>query len=125
MPLFPTQYSTLSASALAAHVSAEYGLPGLGGRYLMRGVSDTYLLENKQAQYILKIYRAAHRTQAEIAGEVELLTYLQAQGTPVAVPLPAQNGAFCSPWRRPKASGLACSSPSRRVGWSWTSAMRS
>jgi Ser/Thr protein kinase RdoA (MazF antagonist) len=97
MPLFSTQYSTLSASALAAHVSTEYGLPGLSGRYLLRGVSDTYLLENKQAQYILKIYRAAHRSQAEIAGEVELLAYLQAQGAAVAAPLPAQNGAFLLP----------------------------
>lgn len=35
MPLFPTQYSTLSAHALAAHVSAEYDLPGLYERYLL------------------------------------------------------------------------------------------
>jgi Ser/Thr protein kinase RdoA (MazF antagonist) len=97
MPLFPTQYSTLSASALATHVSAEYGLLGLRGRYLMRGVSDTYLLENEQAKYILKVYRAAHRTQAEIAGEAELLTYLRAQGAAVAAPLAAQNGAFLLP----------------------------
>lgn len=97
MPLFPTQYSTLSALALAAHVSAEYGLPGLYGRYLLRGVSDTYLLENDQAKYILKVYRAAHRTQAEIAGEVELLTYLQAQGARVAAPLPARTGSFLLP----------------------------
>jgi Ser/Thr protein kinase RdoA (MazF antagonist) len=97
MPLFPTQYSTLSASALAAHVSAEYGLPGLHGRYLLRGVSDTYLLENEQSKYILKVYRAAHRSQAEIAGEVELLTYLREQGGAVAAPLTAQNGAFLLP----------------------------
>ena len=63
MSLFPTQYSTLSASALAAYVSAAYGLPNLRGRYLLRGVSDTYLLENEQARYILKVYRAAHRTR--------------------------------------------------------------
>jgi Ser/Thr protein kinase RdoA (MazF antagonist) len=97
MPLFPTQYSTLSASALAAHVSAEYGLPDLRGRYLLRGVSDTYLLENEQTKYILKVYRAAHRSQTQLAGEVELLTYLQARGARVAAPLSAQNGAFLLP----------------------------
>ncbi|MFD1871238.1 phosphotransferase enzyme family protein [Hymenobacter bucti] len=97
MSTFPTQYSTLSASALATHVSAEYGLPDLRGRYLLRGVSDTYLLENEREKYILKVYRAAHRSSAEIAGEVELLTYLRAQGTPVAAPLPARNGAFLLP----------------------------
>jgi Ser/Thr protein kinase RdoA (MazF antagonist) len=97
MPTFPTQYSTLSASALATHVSATYGLPGLRGRYLLRGVSDTYLLENEHTKYILKIYRAAHRTSAEIAAEVELLTYLQAHSASVAAPLPAQNGAFLLP----------------------------
>jgi len=97
MPLFPTQYSTLSASALAAHVSAEYDLPGLHGRYLLRGVSDTYLLENEQTKYILKVYRSAHRSQAQIAGEVELLTYLREQGAAIAAPLAAQNGAFLLP----------------------------
>jgi Ser/Thr protein kinase RdoA (MazF antagonist) len=98
MSLFPTQYSTLSASALATHIGATHGLPNLRGRYLLRGVSDTYLLENEQARYILKIYRAAHRTPSEIAGEVELLTYLQAHKAPVAAPLPALDGRVLLPF---------------------------
>jgi Ser/Thr protein kinase RdoA (MazF antagonist) len=97
MSTFPTQYSTLSAGALATHVSTEYGLPGLRGCYLLRGVSDTYLLENEHAKYILKVYRAAHRTQAELAAEVELLTYLQAHGASVAAPLPTRSGTFLLP----------------------------
>lgn len=97
MSLFPTQYSTLSASALATHVGAAYGLPDLRGRYLLRGVSDTYLLENEQARYIFKVYRAAHRTPSEIAGEVELLTYLGTHQAPVAAPLPALDGRFLLP----------------------------
>ena len=97
MSLFPTQYSTLSASALATYVGAAYGLPGLRGRYLLRGVSDTYLLENEQARYILKVYRDAHRTPSEIAGEVELLTYLGAHQAPVAAPIPALDGRFLLP----------------------------
>jgi Ser/Thr protein kinase RdoA (MazF antagonist) len=98
MSLFPTQYSTLSAQALASYVSAAYGLPALQGRYLLRGVSDTYQLENEQERYILKLYRAAHRTPAQIAGEVELLTYLQAHDASVAAPLPALDGRLLLPF---------------------------
>jgi Ser/Thr protein kinase RdoA (MazF antagonist) len=94
MNIFPTQYSTLSANALAAYIGEAYSIPGLKGRYLLRGVSDTYLLENQEKQFIFKIYRAVHRTKAEIAGEVELLKHLQAQGAPIAAPLPDRTGAF-------------------------------
>ena len=63
---------------LQAHIAAVYQLPLHAGRFLIRGVSDTSLFESKDAKYILKIYRAAHRTQPEISGEVELLTHLHA-----------------------------------------------
>ena len=94
MPLFPTQYSTLSAAALAAWAAQAYGLPGCTGRYLVRGVSDTYLLETPTAKYILKLYRRTHRSRAELAGEVELLLLLHRQGGRVAPPLADLAGEY-------------------------------
>ncbi|OON70177.1 phosphotransferase enzyme family protein [Hymenobacter sp. CRA2] len=94
MSVFPTQYSTLSARALQDYVAARYALPLHGSRLLLRGVSDTYQLESATAKYIFKVYRAAHRSRAEIEGEVELLTRLHAQGASVAPPLPDQHGAL-------------------------------
>lgn len=94
MALFPTQYSTLSAGALQAHVAAAYELPLHTSRYLQRGVSDAYQLESPTAKYILKVYRAAHRSRPEIEGEVELLLKLHAQDIPVARPLPDQAGQY-------------------------------
>jgi len=94
MAPFPTQYSTLSAVALKDHVAAAYALQLCAGRYLLRGVSDTYRLESSTAQYILKIYRNTHRSRSEIEGEVALLLHLHAHGSPVAPPLPDQDGEY-------------------------------
>jgi Ser/Thr protein kinase RdoA (MazF antagonist) len=94
MSIFPTQYSTLSAAALTAHVAGHYGLPLHTGRLLLHGVSDTYRLESPATPYILKVYRAAHRSEAEIRGEVELLLHLHAGGIRVALPLPDRHGQY-------------------------------
>ncbi len=45
MNLFPTQYSTLSATALGDHIQNKYGFKNLVCRLLVRNVSDTYILE--------------------------------------------------------------------------------
>lgn len=92
MPLFPTQYSTLSAPALGKYIEARYGLTGLHCRYLTRGVSDTYLAQNESGKYIFKVYRRAHRSPEEIAGEVELLTHLRSGGASVAAAIPDRDG---------------------------------
>lgn len=94
MPVFSTQHSTLSTTALQQHVAAHYGLPLRQGRLLLRGVSDTYRFDADSASYIFKVYRDAHRRRAEIKGEVELLTRLYAQGAAVAPPLPDRRGGF-------------------------------
>ncbi|MDO7876654.1 phosphotransferase [Hymenobacter sp. ASUV-10] len=94
MPIFPTQYSVLAAAALTAHVAEHYALPLTTGRLLLHGVSDTYRLDSPATPYILKVYRAAHRSEAEIRGEVELLRHLQAGGSRVAPPLPDRHGHY-------------------------------
>lgn len=94
MALFPTQYSTLATTALQQWAARTYGLADVAGRYLLRGVSDTYLLETAGTQYVLKIYRGAHRSRAEILGEVELLRHLHAHGARVAPPLASLAGQY-------------------------------
>ncbi|GAB3880451.1 phosphotransferase enzyme family protein [Spirosoma agri] len=92
MDIFPTQYSTLSSSALKDSVEKSYGFSGLTCRFLLHGVSDTYVLEDSQPRYVLKIYRSSHRSLEEIKGEVELLNILNEQGAKVSHPVRAVDG---------------------------------
>jgi Ser/Thr protein kinase RdoA (MazF antagonist) len=92
MSIFPTQYSTLDASALGAYVGENYGFTDLSCRLLIRNVSDTYSLSAGHDRYILKIYRDAHRTLDEIRGEVELLELLKSKNIGVAAPIPDKAG---------------------------------
>jgi Ser/Thr protein kinase RdoA (MazF antagonist) len=94
MNIFPTQYSTLSAAALAKYVEKQYGYNGLSGRLLLRGVSDTYLLEGPADKYILKIYRDAHRSLEEINGEVQLLNIYKKHHLPLSYPIADEEGRY-------------------------------
>ncbi|MBS1565109.1 MAG: phosphotransferase [Bacteroidetes bacterium] len=87
MSIFPTQYSTLSAKALGEHIATKYGLPVTRCRYLLRGVSDTYVVETDADKYIFKVYRDVHRTADEIRGEIELLDILKAGAAKVSYPI--------------------------------------
>jgi Ser/Thr protein kinase RdoA (MazF antagonist) len=92
MPVFPTQYSTLSAIALNDHLQKRYNLKDTQCKLLIRNVSDTYVLEDTSSKYIFKIYRDAHRKIDEIKGEIELLTLLQEQGAKVSYPIADRDG---------------------------------
>ena len=87
MPIFPTQYSTLCATALNEHIQRRYNLNNTRCKLLIRNVSDTYVLESDSDQYVFKIYRNAHRKVDEIKGEVELLTLLHQGGARVSYPV--------------------------------------
>lgn len=87
MPIFPTQYSTLSSIALKDKIQKNYGFAELSCRLLIHNVSDTYLLENQQEKYIFRIYRDAHRKLEEIKAEVELLNILKDNGARVSYPI--------------------------------------
>ncbi|WP_419700911.1 phosphotransferase enzyme family protein [Mucilaginibacter sp. NFX135] len=87
MTPFPAQYSTLSAPALKDYIATAYGINLINCKYLLRGVSDTYVLEAADSKYILKIYRDPHRSLSEIQGEVELLNMLKEYGANVSYPL--------------------------------------
>lgn len=94
MEIFPTQYSTLSSAALKDRIEERYGLTHMSCRYLLRGVSDTYVLEGEAGKYIFKVYRDAHRSLEEIKGEAELLTILKEKGAKVSYPIRDLEGGF-------------------------------
>jgi Ser/Thr protein kinase RdoA (MazF antagonist) len=62
-------------------------------KFLLRGVSDTYIIEATDAKYVLKIYREQHRSRDEIQAEIELLNLLKDGGASVAYPITAINGS--------------------------------
>ncbi|WP_210466071.1 phosphotransferase enzyme family protein [Rufibacter roseolus] len=85
--LFPTSYSTFSTSALASFLSTAYGLGPTNCQFLLRGVGDTYLVQTASEKYILRIYRATHRSLPQIQAETELLLALQEAWVPVSHPV--------------------------------------
>lgn len=94
MPVFPTQYSTLSAKALNEYLQEHYGIKDSTCKLLIRNVSDTYVLENAASKYIFKIYRDSHRKIEEIKGEIELLNLLHGCGAKISYPLVDLQGEF-------------------------------
>ncbi|MFT3823543.1 MAG: phosphotransferase [Chitinophagaceae bacterium] len=92
--IFPTRYSMLSADALKSTIAERYGLQLLRCKLRLHGVSDTYVLETADEKYILKVYRAAHRTLEEVQGEVELLQILKARGAKISFPIADKSGSF-------------------------------
>ena len=51
-------------------------------------------MKTAESTYILRVYQAQGRTQAEIHYEVELLNYLDRKNIPVAVPIARKDGTF-------------------------------
>ncbi|HZY36743.1 MAG TPA: phosphotransferase [Mucilaginibacter sp.] len=92
MHQFSAQYSTLSAIVLNDFIKHAYGFKQLTCRLLAKNVSDTYLLEDEESKYILKIYRHNYRPFDEIKGEAELLNILKDSGVSVSYPLKDLSG---------------------------------
>ncbi|MEQ9102526.1 MAG: phosphotransferase [Imperialibacter sp.] len=90
--LFPTSYSTLSASALEQYIAKAYHWSVVRCELLLRGVGDTYLIQVSNQKYILRIYRHDIRSYEHVAAEVELLLQLKAAGVPVSVPIADTEG---------------------------------
>ena len=61
-------------------------------RLLTKNVSDTYLLQDADTKYILKVYRHGYRPLEEIKGEAELLNILKDGGVPVSYPVKDLSG---------------------------------
>ena len=95
---FPVTHSTLAADALLNIILPAYdiGAP-LRCKLLQRLLNDTYLVETGQGKYILRVYRAGWRTEADIRYELDVLTALDQRGIPVATPVQRRDGdALCT-----------------------------
>ncbi|MGN6419313.1 MAG: phosphotransferase enzyme family protein [Pseudobacter sp.] len=92
MSIFPTRYSTLSAPALGDYLQQQFGFTDVHCRYQYRNVSDTYHVSATEGTFILKIFRAMHRTEAEIRGEIALLQHLLRNGIRVGGPVTDLHG---------------------------------
>ncbi len=91
----PASSTLLAPAALCAIVRTEYdvGAP-LHCRLWLNGVSETYLVTTAHAPYILRVYRAGWRRDADIAFELEALQHLARHGVAVAVPVARRDGTW-------------------------------
>ncbi|MEJ2880462.1 phosphotransferase enzyme family protein [Pedobacter sp. GR22-6] len=89
---FPALYSTLCPNALSSLISESYDLGTVKCKFLVRGVGDTYLVESPKDRFILRIYRATHRTLPQIQEEVKLLLALEQQKVSVSYPITDRSG---------------------------------
>ncbi|KAA3436674.1 phosphotransferase enzyme family protein [Rufibacter hautae] len=92
VPVFPTSYSTLQADALASFVSEQYNLGPVQGKFLTRGVGDTYLIVAPSSPYILRVYRASHRNYTQVKAEIDLLLALKNAEVSVSYPISDKQG---------------------------------
>jgi Ser/Thr protein kinase RdoA (MazF antagonist) len=90
--IFPATYSTLCPLALAAFISEKYPLGNVQCKFLVRGVGDTYLVITPETRFILRVYRATHRSLPQIKEEVQLLQALKQAGVSVSYPIAAIAG---------------------------------
>ena len=91
MPIFQTQYSTLSSTALKKFLQKEYGFEILACSFLLRGVNDHYQIDTKDHKYIFRVYRNTHRSLDEISSEVFFLNELKEKGIGISYPLSSLN----------------------------------
>ncbi|MGI0487209.1 homoserine kinase [Pantanalinema rosaneae CENA516] len=91
--MFPVVYSVLASSALITEVLNQYAIGTVTScQFWHRGLSDVYLVETADRQYVLRVSHAHWRSRSEIDFELELLDFLHQRYIPVAYPLRTQTG---------------------------------
>jgi len=92
---FPVTHSTLDGDELLNDILPAYdiGVPRQC-KLLQRLLNDTYLVESDQGNYILRVYRAGWRTEADIRYEIDVLNALAQQDISVSTPLRRRDGDY-------------------------------
>ncbi|MEQ9694585.1 phosphotransferase [Shimia sp. SDUM112013] len=70
-----------------------WGLDGAQTHLLAQRENHVYAVQQDNTRYALRLHRPGYRTTAELASELDWMTYLADQGLHVPVPIPARNGA--------------------------------
>ena len=93
---FPVLQSVLSAEKLFPSISKEFAHLGKleNCQFFYHGLNDIYRAQAGPAKYMLRVYRAGWRTNAEVLFEVEMLNHAKAKGVGVAAPVPRSNGEY-------------------------------
>lgn len=92
--IFPATYSILAAMSMGLFLSRRYGWGKVECRLLLRGVSDTYSISTSLGNFVVRIYRAGHRSLSQINAEVELLMALKNSVVSVSYPVFDRNGDY-------------------------------
>jgi Ser/Thr protein kinase RdoA (MazF antagonist) len=85
----------LAPETLLPIVGALYELPEpVICDWLSSGLNDVFHVTTGSYPYILKVYRAGWRTQAEVAEEIAALHHLARKGVAIVLPIARRDGAF-------------------------------
>jgi Ser/Thr protein kinase RdoA (MazF antagonist) len=91
-------YSTATADSVGDFLATRYALPSpVKCSLLRRGFNDSFeVLDANGQRYVLRLSCRRMRGEADVASETQFLAYLNSVDVPVAVPVPAQDGALFS-----------------------------
>lgn len=93
MKYIPTISSTISPRYLASFLKEQYGLKDASCKVIRIGINHTYLVETDFEKYILRVYTHNWRSQKEVEGEMELLSWLKNKVS-VSYPIRDKNGDY-------------------------------
>jgi Ser/Thr protein kinase RdoA (MazF antagonist) len=114
--LFPVVQSLLSPQGLLALVEAEHDLgTPLECDLWFAGVTNTYRVATARGSYALRVYRTGHRTDGEVAYELDAVRHLAGKGVPIAVPVPRADGAWFRSVEAPEGPRRVAPEGPRRV----------
>ena len=96
-------HSLIDTKSLLAWLNTHYALGELSQcQFIRMGLNDTYWVKSALKSYIVRIYRAAWRSRDAILAELEVLSWLQARGFPVAGVVRTKNGQTNHPFMAPE-----------------------
>jgi len=91
--VFPTLYSTLVSDALVDRVLCQYDIPPVTRcHFWHRGLSDVYLVNTAEANYVLRVSHRHWRSTEDVLFELEFLDFLRDRDVPIAYPLRTTDG---------------------------------
>jgi len=100
-----TQHSDESVGRLVRSAFLPEG--PLQCRFYVSGLHDNYLVEHDGRKFMLRLYRADWRSEAEVLFELELLDFLQGRQAPVAGPMCTRSGSLWAALESPEGRRMA------------------
>jgi Ser/Thr protein kinase RdoA (MazF antagonist) len=119
--LFRVAHSVFSSEALKGQLAQAYPIAAPVSCHLLEtGPNDTYLVTTREQRYIARVYGARWRSLSDICYELELLTYLDAKGVSVSVPIATHDGKLSYPVAAPEGTRhLALFTYAEGAAFSW------